>query len=437
MSALLNIPAGSKDATKFYSPWLFKAVQSDCGFMKMNTGNPPKISDQNQTAQSSAGAPIVVSTDLGKGVADNVRFTLVDVFEGKPIMGDRKLEGHFMSTSQSHQEVRIDQSRFATESTKMEGYRTPHDLRKVGLDGLSSISARLENQRCLVHLAGARGSQDFVEWTVPFQSDPDFNKIMINPVLAPTKNRQFYAGGKDSLANLTPDDVLGLDDIGTLGAMLMESEITMRSAQFEADIWAANKPLFILWVSKRVWELIKRPTAQIDWNTAVTNAMKRFDGTKGHPLFMGDGIVWNGILVKPMDRYAIRFLPNDTVIVDTGGAPDDGKTYTESKVTVPFIPSSKDPKVSNFHVDRSILVGASALMQAYGSAGTGSAQSWKYFEKLGDHENRLEQSMSVVAGTSKLRFKIKGADTDFGVAVIDSYAPPLNTPEWRAAKKLP
>lgn len=423
----LNIPAGSKGATKIYSPYLFRAVQSDCGFMKMNTGSPPKISDKNQTAQSNAGAPIVVSTDLGKGIADTVRFTLVDIFEGNPIMGDEKLEGKFMSTSQSHQEVRIDQSRFGTESTKMAGYRTAHDLRKIGLDGLASISARLENQRCLVHMAGARGSQDLVEWAVPFQNDPNFNKIMVNPVLAPTKNRHFYAGGKDSLANLTPDDVLGLDDIGTLGAMLMESEILMRSATFEADMWAANKPLYILWVSRRVWELIKRPTAAIDWNTAVTNAMKRYEGAKAHPLFTGEGIVWNGILVKPMDRYAIRFMPNDKVITDTGGI--DGKTYMEGIETI--------PNINNFHVDRSLLVGASALMKAYGQGGQDAAQSWKYFEKLGDHENRLEQSMSVVEGASKLRFKIKGADTDFGVAVIDSYAPPLNSPEWHIAKKLP
>jgi hypothetical protein len=420
------IPAGDKAATKVYSPYLFKGVQSDLGFMKMNTGTPPKISDQNQTAQSNSGAPIVVSTDLGKGIADTIRFSLVDIFEGNPIMGDENLQGKFMSTTQSHQEVRIDQSRFAIESTKMTGFRTPHDLRKIGLDGLSAISARLENQRCLIHMAGARGSQDLADWAVPFQTSPKFNQIMVNPVLAPTKNRHFFAGGKSKLSDLTITDVLGLDDIGTLGAMLMESEIPMRSATFEADMWAANKPLYILWVSRRQWELIKRPTAAIDWNTAVTNAMKRYEGAKAHPLFTGEGIVWNGILVKPMDRYAIRFLPNDKVIVDDGGI--DGKSYNEVFDTI--------PNINNFHVDRAILVGASALMKAYGSGGSGAAQSWKYFETLGDHDNRLEQSMSVVEGASKIRFKMKGADTDFGVAVIDSYAPPMNSAEWNAAKKL-
>ena len=423
----LIIPAGDSRATKVYSPYLFKGVESDLGFMKMNTGSPPKISDENQKAQSSSGAPIVVSTDLGKGIADTVRFTLVDIFEGNPIMGDENLAGKFMSTTQSQQEVSIDQSRFGVESTKMAGFRTPHDLRKIGLDGLAAISARLENQRCLVHLAGARGSQDLHDWAVPFQTAANFNKIMVNKVLAPTKNRHFYAGAATSLASMTINDVMGLDDIGTLGAMLMESEIPMRSATFEADMWAANKPLYILWVSRRQWELIKRPTAAIDWNTAVTNAMKRYEGAKAHPLFTGEGIVWNGILVKPMDRYAIRFMPNDKVITDGGGA--DGKTYTEAFDTV--------PNINNFHVDRALLMGASALMKAYGNGGAGAAQSWKYFETLGDHENRLEQSMSVVEGCSKIRFRMKGADTDFGVAVIDSYAPPMNSPEWVAAKKLP
>jgi hypothetical protein len=421
------IPAGDKAATKVYSPYLFKGVQSDLGFMKMNTGTPPKISDQNQTAQSNSGAPIVVSTDLGKGIADTIRFSLVDIFEGNPIMGDENLQGKFMSTTQSHQEVRIDQSRFAIESTKMTGFRTPHDLRKIGLDGLSAISARLENQRCLIHMAGARGSQDLADWAVPFQTSPKFNQIMVNPVLAPTKNRHFFAGGKSKLSDLDITDVLGLKDIGMLGAMLMESEIPMRSATFEADIWAAVKPLYIMWVSRRVWELVKRPSAAIDVSTATTNAMRRYDGSKTHPLFSGEGMSWNGILIKPMDRYAIRFLPNDKVIVDDGGI--DGKSYHEVFDTI--------PNINNFHVDRSILVGASALMKAYGSGGSGAAQSWKYFETLGDHDNRLEQSMSVVEGAQKIRFKMKGADTDFGVAVIDSYAPPMGSKEFNDALKLP
>lgn len=425
----LNIPIGDSKAVKIYSSYLFKAVQSDCGFMKMNTGVPPKISDSKQADQTSAGAPIVVSTDLGKGVGDTIRFELIDILQGKPIVGDETLAGKFMSTEQSQQEVKVNQARFATEKTAMTDNRTPHDLRKVGIDGLEAIAARFENQSCLVHMAGARGSQDLAEWTVPFQNDRDFKKIMVNPVYAPTKNRHFFAGGKSSIEDLTPDDTLSLKDIGLLGAMLMEAEITMRSASFEADIWAANKPLYIMWVTRRQWELIKRPTASIDWNTAVTNAMKRYEGAKGHPLFMGDGIVWNGILVKPIDRYAIRFLAGDSVTVDDGGV--DGKTYHESKLTIPTDFGDK------FNVDRALLVGASALMKAYAKGGEGSAQSWKYHEELADHKNRLEQSMSLVSGASKLRFNIRGYDTDFGVAVIDSYAPPLMSTEFQTALKLP
>jgi hypothetical protein len=419
----LLIPAGDSRATKVYSPYLFQGVEDDCGFFKMNRGTPPKISDKNQKSQSSSGAPIVVSTDLGKGIADEVQFSLVNIFEGNPIMGDEVLTGKFMSTTQSVQSVKVDQSRFGVEATKMSGFRTPHDLRRIGLEGLRSISTRLENQRALVHLAGARGHQELHDWTIPMQTSANFGRIMVNPVLAPTKNRHFFAGNATSLDTITNQDVLGLDDIGTLGAMLMESEIPMRSAMFEADIWAATKPLYVLWVTRRQWELAKRSNAAIDWNTAVTNAMRRYEGAKSHPLFSGEGISWNGILVKPLDRYAIRFLANNPVIVDDGGV--DGKTYHESLMT---------PTVD---VDRAILVGASALMKAYGNGGTDAAQSWKYFEQLSDHESRLEQSMAVVEGSSKIRFKIKEADTDFGVAVIDSYAPPMGTPAFQAAKKLP
>ena len=45
-----------------------------------------------------------------------------------------------------------------------------------------------------------------------------------------------------------------------------------------------------------------------------------------HPLFYGDVGMWAGILIRPLNRLAIRFNPGDSVNIDTGGS--NGFTYT-------------------------------------------------------------------------------------------------------------
>ena len=47
----------------------------------------------------------------------------------------------------------------------------------------------------LVHLAGARGFHDNIEWRLPTASHADFAEMAINQVKAPTKNRHFIADG--------------------------------------------------------------------------------------------------------------------------------------------------------------------------------------------------------------------------------------------------
>jgi hypothetical protein len=108
-----------------------------------------------------------------------------------------------------------------------------------------------------------------------------------------------------------------------------------------------------------------------------------------------------------MNRYAIRFATGDNVVMDTGGG--DGLTYTESTV------QTTQP------VDRAIIVGAQALAKAYGKSKSDYFYDWS--EEEVDHKNSVETVCAAMGGTAKIRFKIDGADTDFGVAVVDSYAP--------------
>lgn len=409
----VNIPIGSALACKVFGAGVFAGVQSAPGFMNLLSGKMPQQSDAEAKlkGQTDGGYPIVKVTDLSKEAGDTISADLFNIFTGKPVMGDRRLSGRGMTTTSSSMDVSINRSRgMADNGGKMTQKRTRHNLRGIISAGLTNWAGRLEDQRCLVHLAGARGTQATADWVIPVAADPDFNDIMVNTVKAPTKNRRFYANDATAPTDLGTNDLLSLKDFDRIGALLKESNVPLQPVIYENDDYAWNSPLWVCFVTERQWAYLKRPS-QTQYSAAAQNAVKRFQGQK-HPLFNGDSIMWNGILIKPLGRYAIRFKAGDSVIVDTGGA--DGGTYTESTVTAAV------------DTDRAIIVGAQALIKAYGNEAT-SMYHYAWNEELTDHKAALEVSLSMMEGTAKTRFKINGIDTDHGVAVIDSYAPDLGT----------
>jgi hypothetical protein len=263
-----------------------------------------------------------------------------------------------------------------------------------------------------VALAGARGSQNTADWVVPLQTDTEFSEIMVNPVQAPTFNRRFFAmytgtgvTPPTSIANLTTNGYLTLSEIDAIGAILKESQVPLQSVKIKGDEYAWNSPMWVMFVTERQWAIMKC-IAGSKWTSAVQQAVKRFEGQR-HPLFMGDSIMWNGILVKPMNRHAIRFAAGELVN-------ENSSANVESAVA------------AGVATDRAIIVGAQALIKAYGNEES-SDYFYSWNEELVDHKSAVEVSLSMMEGTSKTRFTINGALTDHGVAVVDSYAPAIGT----------
>lgn len=406
-----NIPVGSALARKIYSVGLFTRVQHSPGFMNLISGEMPKEGSfaAKTKGQTSPDYPIVKAGDLAKGAGDTVSIDLFNILQGKPVMGDKRIEGRMMQLTYSSMDVRIDQVRGGADSGgRMTQKRTVHNLRNISMAGLQAWMQRLEDQTALVHLAGARGSQQTSDWVVPLQSDGDFSEIMVNAVKAPTKNRYFAANDATTPADIGTNDALTLQDIDRIVAQLRESPVVMQSVKIKGDDRAWNDPLWVMFVTERQWLYLQSRTSQTTWRQAVQYAFERKSGGLKHPLFDAyETIMWNGVLIKRMNRYAIRFGAGDNVVTDTGGA--DGMTYTESTV------QTAQP------VDRAIIVGAQALAKAYGKSASDYFYDWS--EKEVDHGNSIETVSAAMCGSAKIRFKIDGADTDFGVAVVDSYAP--------------
>lgn len=406
-----NIPVGSALARKIYSVGLFTRVQHSPGFMNLISGEMPKEGSfaAKTKGQTSPDYPIVKAGDLAKGAGDTVSIDLFNILQGKPVMGDKRIEGRMMQLTYSSMDVRIDQVRGGADSGgRMTQKRTVHNLRNISMAGLQAWMQRLEDQTALVHLAGARGSQQTSDWVVPLQSDGDFSEIMVNTVKAPTKNRYFAANDATTPADIGTNDALTLQDIDRIVAQLRESPVVMQSVKIKGDDRAWNDPLWVMFVTERQWLYLQSRTSQTTWRQAVQYAFERKSGGLKHPLFDAyETIMWNGVLIKRMNRYAIRFAAGDNVVTDTGGS--DGMTYTESTV------QTAQP------VDRAIIVGAQALAKAYGKSASDYFYDWS--EKEVDHGNSIETVSAAMCGSAKIRFKIDGADTDFGVAVVDSYAP--------------
>src|SRR5260221_6569375 len=101
--------------------------------------------------------------------------------------------------------------------------------------------------------------------------------------------------------------------------------------------------------------------------------------------------MWAGILIRPMNRLAIRFNAGDSVAYDSGTT-----TFTSSNAT------------ASVPIDRAIVVGAQALMKCYGQH-QASEYYYSWHEELVDHQNAVETSVAMMGGVAKVRFGVLNA----------------------------
>jgi len=413
------IPYGSPQAVQVQSAGLFAASMQRLTTLNRLTGKLPQQSDAEASLrfQSDNKLPVVRCMDLSKGAGDEVDFDLINPIGGKPIMGERYAEGKGDRLDFSQDKLRINQTRKPISAGgQMTQKRTPHQLRSLARAQAQNYMQRLEDQLKLVHLAGARGFANDVEWVVPLASDADFAEICVNPVKAPTKNRHFIStgsgiesvkasGGELSIATT---DVMNIDLADALRTHLDSMPLPPPSVQFEGDAMASDMPTRVLLCSSEQYTSFVRST---NFRTLQANAMARASQAKQNPLFMGEAGLWNGILIVKMPK-PIRFRAGDAYKYCA-----DAMSETETGI---LIPSSFG---TTHAVDRALLLGGQALAEAYGKARqTGNPYFWS--EKELDHGDKLEVLVGMIAGCSKIRFDIEHGDgaqpTDFGVMAIDT-----------------
>ena len=420
--AQTNVPVGSAIARKLYSTALFTATQRQPTIMKNLMGPAPKQSDAEAKlkGQTSPDMPVVRVTDLSKTQGEQIAVDMFNIIGGKPIMGDRIAEGRGEELTFSSMNVRIDlATKVVDAGGKMTQQRTLHNLRGIALANLMGYMPRLEAQQILVHLAGARGSVQGMDWVVPLSTDPDFADIMVNTVQAPTYNRHFVASGTSviqggaQLNSIASTDILRLEHIDSLRAYIDDAELKLQPVKIEDDPAANDEPLYVMLVSARQYQSLLKNTSNLVLRTFQQNAWNRASYGSKHPLFKGEVGIWNGILVKKIDR-AIRFNAADTVNIITQA---NRYAATETTTTVAAIGATNA-------VDRALLLGAQAMATVYGK-NQSSDYYYSWHERQYNFERNLEVAGDMMNGKAKVRFSFpdgagNNEPTDHGVIVLDT-----------------
>lgn len=415
-----SIPYGSAQAVQIQSAGLFAANMQRPTTLGRLTGKLPTQADaeSNLRFQSGNELPIVRCMDLTKKAGDEITFDLINPIGGKPIMGEKIAEGLGDRMSFSQDSLRINQARKPISAGgSMTQQRTPHQLRSLARGLAQNYMTRLEDQLSLIHLAGARGFANDIEWAVPLASDADFSEICVNSVKAPTYNRHFIStgsgiehvsAGSNAIAIATTD-VMNTDVIDSIRTKIDSMPLPPPPVIFKDDQAAMNSPLRVLLVSSEQYTSIVQST---NFRTFQANAMARAQLARNNPLFMGEVGLWNGILIVKMPK-PIRFFAGDA-LKWCASATSTTETATD------LVPSGFG---TGYAVDRAILLGGQALAEAYGKARqTGNPYFWS--EKELDHGDKLEVLIGMVSGKSKVRFLINHGTqeeyTDFGVMAIDT-----------------
>ena len=370
--------------------------------------------------QTTQHMPIVRVQDLGKGRGDEVTFHLLNPVGAYPIMGSAYAEGRGVGMSLNEDRLRVNQARFPVDlGNVMSQIRSPADLRKLGRPVAQSLMDRYCDQSLLVHMAGARGFHNNIEWVIPKADHANFNEIMVNRIKAPTKNRHYIvdgAGVKQFTVNagevdIATTDLFTMDSVDSMKTVLDQIALPPPICKFEGDANAEDSPLRVWLVSPAQYNKF---AAQPGFRSFQSAAFARASQAKQHPLFMGDVGLWNGFIIRKMPR-PIRFYAGD--VVKYCAAYD---SETESSAVVP----------SSFGVthaiDRSIILGGQAIAEAMASS-EHSGVPFFWSEKDLDHADKWEVLIGAIRGVSKIRFDVNTGErqefTDYGVTVVDTAVP--------------
>ena len=364
-----------------------KAVKRYSGLLAYDESQKSYFGQRFVGRGAEAEVPIQLLSELESDAGEQITYDLLAELKMAPVEGDDILEGKEEAQRFYTDTIYIDQARCGVNTGgRMTRKRTLHNLREKARRQQSSWWARLKDELRFIYLSGARGvNTNFILPT-------GYTGRANNALVAPDTNHILYGGNSTAKSNMT-NEAAGAAGSDTFDLRLVDRAKTKADSQGggATDIPVLQpckidgEEVFVCVMHTFQEDDLRSNTGTGQW-LDIQKAIATSEGRKS-PIVKGSLGMYRGCILHS-HRNVIRF--NDY------GA---GGTYEAA---------------------RALFMGSQALVEAYGSPGTGLRFDWH--EEVRDNGNQVVISSNCTWGTKKVSFTTPIGAQDFGVFAMDTYA---------------
>lgn len=364
-----------------------KAVKRYAGLLAYDESQKSYFGQRFVGRGAEAEVPIQLLSELESDAGEQIAYDLLAELKMAPVEGDDILEGKEEAQRFYTDTIYIDQARCGVNTGgRMTRKRTLHNLREKARRQQSSWWARLKDELRFIYLSGARGvNTNFILPT-------GYTGRANNALVAPDTNHILYGGNSTAKSNMT-NEAAGAAGSDTFDLRLVDRAKTKADSQGggATDIPVLQsckidgEEVFVCVMHTFQEDDLRSNTGTGQW-LDIQKAIATSEGRKS-PMVKGSLGMYRGCILHS-HRNVIRF--NDY------GA---GGTYEAA---------------------RALFMGSQALVEAYGSPGTGLRFDWH--EEVRDNGNQVVISSNCTWGTKKVSFTTPIGAQDFGVFAMDTYA---------------
>lgn len=364
-----------------------KAVKRYAGLLAYDESQKSYFGQRFVGRGAEAEVPIQLLSELESDAGEQISYDLLAELKMAPVEGDDILEGKEEAQRFYTDTIYIDQARCGVNTGgRMTRKRTLHNLREKARRQQSSWWARLKDELRFIYLSGARGvNTNFILPT-------GYTGRANNALVAPDTNHILYGGNSTAKSNMT-NEAAGVAGSDTFDLRLVDRAKTKADSQGggATDIPVLQpckidgEEVFVCVMHTFQEDDLRSNTGTGQW-LDIQKAIAASEGRKS-PMVKGSLGMYRGCILHS-HRNVIRF--NDY------GA---GGTYEAA---------------------RALFMGSQALVEAYGSPGTGLRFDWH--EEVRDNGNQVVISSNCTWGTKKVSFTTPIGAQDFGVFALDTYA---------------
>lgn len=364
-----------------------KAVKRYAGLLAYDESQKSYFGQRFVGRGAEAEVPIQLLSELESDAGEQIAYDLLAELKMAPVEGDDILEGKEEAQRFYTDTIYIDQARCGVNTGgRMTRKRTLHNLREKARRQQSSWWARLKDELRFIYLSGARGvNTNFILPT-------GYTGRANNALVAPDTNHILYGGNSTAKINMT-NEAAGAAGSDTFDLRLVDRAKTKADSQGggATDIPVLQpckidgEEVFVCVMHTFQEDDLRSNTGTGQW-LDIQKAIATSEGRKS-PMVKGSLGMYRGCILHS-HRNVIRFH-------DYGA----GGTYEAA---------------------RALFMGSQALVEAYGSPGTGLRFDWH--EEVRDNGNQVVISSNCTWGTKKVSFTTPIGAQDFGVFAMDTYA---------------